>query len=99
MLSETPQGILLSIKVIPKSSMNKICGMENGVLKVKVTSPPDKNLGNEAVINLLSKVFNIAKSSIEIIRGHQSRQKTVCFLHQSKALIEEQLQEILKEIQ
>ena len=96
MLTETPQGTLLKIKVLPKSSMNKICGIENGILKIKVTSPPDKNLANEAVISLLSNAFNLAKSSIEIIKGHQSRQKTICFLHQSQVVIEKKLEEILK---
>lgn len=98
MFKETPQGILATLKVLPKSSVNKICGIENGTLRIKVTSPPDKNLANEAVISLLSKAFKIAKSYIEIVKGHQSRQKTVCFFNQSKKYLEEQLEEILKEI-
>lgn len=99
MLSETSQGILLRIKVTPKSSTNKIYGVENGMLKIRVTSPPDKNLANEAVINVVSKAFDLSKSSIEIIKGHQSRQKTLCFLNQSLNFIEKQLEKILNQMQ
>lgn len=33
---------------------------------------------NKEVIQLLAKHFKVAKSSIEILHGHKSRQKIIC---------------------
>lgn len=97
MLAVTPRGVLLNIKVIPKSAVQKICGQERDYLKIKVTAPPDKNLANEAAIALLSDVLHIPKSHIEIIKGLHSRHKVVCFHHEQHAMIEKKLYDLLKE--
>ncbi|MEI8301122.1 MAG: DUF167 domain-containing protein [Chlamydiota bacterium] len=79
----------MHVKVQPKSSNNQICGLENNALKIKVTSPADKSLANKAVIELLSKELNIAKSTILLIKGAKSNHKTFCFLSEPlESLIE-----------
>jgi uncharacterized protein (TIGR00251 family) len=98
MLTETSEGILLSVKVIPKSSVNKIYAAQQGTLKIKVTAPADKNLANEAVISLMSKALGLAKSSIYILKGAQSKHKTLCILNQSLLEMETQLETILKNL-
>ncbi len=49
--------------------------MEEGRLKIKVTAPPDGGRANEKVVEMLSKVLRIPKSSIVIVRGSTSRIK------------------------
>lgn len=75
---------VLKVKVIPRSSMNKIAGFEGDILKVKVTSAPIEGLANRDLIQLLSKRLRVAKEKIEIISGHTSRVKTVKFHDTSK---------------
>jgi uncharacterized protein (TIGR00251 family) len=75
---------VLKVKVIPRSSMNKIAGFEGDILKVKVTSAPIEGLANRDLIQLLSKRLRVAKEKIEIISGHTSRVKTVKFHNISK---------------
>ncbi len=65
------------LKVIPKSSQNKIEKMEDGSYKVWVTVVPEKGKANRAVIKLLSKYFKVAKSQIEIVGGKTAREKIV----------------------
>ena len=65
------------IKVIPKSSQNKIEKMEDGSYKVWVTVVPEKGKANQAVVKLLSKYFKVAKSQIEIVGGKTAREKIV----------------------
>jgi uncharacterized protein (TIGR00251 family) len=77
-----PQGCRLSIRVTPRASQNKVGGVyvaSDGRewLKVYVTAPAEDNKANDAVIALLAKQLKIAKSDIEIITGHQSRQKVL----------------------
>ena len=76
-ISETDEGLLLSLKVQPKSSANRILGEHGGALKVSVTAAPEKGKANAAVIALLSETLGVPKSAIEIVRGETSRIKTV----------------------
>ena len=45
------------------------------VLKVAVTSPPDKGRANEAVMALLAKAFAVAKREVTLISGATDRRK------------------------
>ncbi|MEW5766438.1 MAG: DUF167 domain-containing protein [bacterium] len=80
-------GIRFKIKVIPRSSVNRIVGPEEGMLRVKVTPPPSEGEANEAVIKLLAKSLGISKSSIMIVSGHHSRIKEI----QIKGITDEEL--------
>ena len=68
----------IQIKVQPKSSQAKIV-LEEGKMRVWVNAPPIDGAANDAIIKLFSKVLKVAKSKIEIIRGHSSREKTLRF--------------------
>ncbi|MFB0521264.1 MAG: DUF167 domain-containing protein [Desulfatiglandales bacterium] len=72
-------GFALKVKLLPRSSMNKIVGFEGDILKVKVKSAPVDGLANQDLIILLSKRLRIPKERIEIISGHKSRSKTIRF--------------------
>jgi len=66
---------ILSVKVLPRSSINKIVGFEGDMLKVKVKSAPVDGLANRDLILVLSKSLKLAKEKVEIISGHRSRLK------------------------
>lgn len=69
--------MIIHVKVIPKSSQNKIIGFENDVLKIKCTTAPEKGKANQAVINLLAKYYDVPKSSITILKGKSSSIKII----------------------
>jgi len=66
-----------TIKIIPKSSENKIIEHYDDFLKIKLCSIPERGKANEELIKFLSKYFKIPKSNIEIVKGHTSRNKIV----------------------
>lgn len=70
---------VVSVKVLPRSSINQIVGFEGDILKVKVKSAPVDGLANRDLILLLSKSVKVAKEKIEIISGHRSRLKKIRF--------------------
>ncbi len=74
---ETKHGIVISVKVIPNAHKNEIVGWEDGRLKMRVTAVPEKGRANEAVEELVAKLFKVSKSSVSVIKGHTSREKTV----------------------
>lgn len=75
MLQETTDGVILSVKLTPKSSKSEIIGIENNELKIRVATVPEKGAANEALIKFLSKKIGVGTSQIEIISGEQSRHK------------------------
>jgi len=76
-IRESGEGLIVSLRVQPKASANKILGEHAGALKVSVTAAPEKGKANAAVVTLLSKELGIPKSSIEIVRGETTRIKTL----------------------
>lgn len=76
MLRETKDGIVITLKISPNASKNVIIKSEEG-LKVKITAQPIDGKANKALIEYLSKQLKIPKSSIEILKGETSKEKTV----------------------
>jgi len=72
---ESSDGMRLPLHVTPKASANRIGGMHNGRLSVKVTAAPEDGKANAAVIKLLSKALGIAASRLEIASGAAARDK------------------------
>lgn len=75
MYKMTKEGIVLSVKIIPKSSRNAIVGWEGEELKIRISAVPEKGEANAELISYLSEFLGIAKSKIEIISGQTSRHK------------------------
>ena len=67
----------IQVKLLPRSSRSQIVGIENNILKVKVTSPPVDGEANKALIKLLAKNLGISKGRVEIVSGKNSRVKTI----------------------
>jgi len=70
-------SVTLSIRIQPRASKNEIIALENGGIKIRLTAPPVDNAANEALVKFLSQLFSVAKSNIEIVSGHTSREKIV----------------------
>jgi len=67
----------LKVYLQPKSSKNELVGPHRDGMKVRVTAAPVEGKANEALLRLLAKEFGVPSSSIEIVRGHRSREKLV----------------------
>ena len=46
-------------------------------MHLRVTAPPQGGRANAAVVALLAKTLGVAKSRLQIVRGHGSRDKLV----------------------
>lgn len=67
----------IRIKLIPNSKINKIIEQSPDFLKIKLSAPAHEGKANSALIDFLSKYFDIAKNKIKIISGFKSRDKKV----------------------
>lgn len=75
----TDEGIIVELKVVPNSSKNGFVlpDTPEQPVKLKVTAQPIENKANKAVIEFLSKYFKIPKTSIMVLRGESSKEKTI----------------------
>lgn len=71
------KGIIIKIKVEPRSSRKGLAGIAGDTVKVKVHSPPVGGAANEELVEVLSEKLGIKKSSIKILRGESSKNKIV----------------------
>ncbi len=69
--------VKISLRVYPNASRNEIVGFTDGVLRVKVSAPPSKGKANRELITFLSRLLRVGKDSINVIKGHTTRNKVV----------------------
>jgi len=67
----------ISLHVYPSASRTEVLGFKDGVLQVKVSSPPTKGKANRQLITLLSQLLGISKASVNIVKGHNIRHKVI----------------------
>lgn len=78
MIKQTKDGLLLNIKISPNSKTNEII-LEEDSAKIKITAQPIEGKANKALTEFLSKKFKIPKTSILIVKGETSKEKTILF--------------------
>jgi len=76
-LAATAAGVILSLKVQPRSSKNQLAGSHDGALKVKLTAPPVDGSANTCCCEFLAKLLRVPVRDIEIVAGATSRHKRV----------------------
>jgi uncharacterized protein (TIGR00251 family) len=65
------------VKVIPRSSLNKVEKLGEGDYKVKLTAPPVDGKANDMLIKVLAEYFDVSKSSIIIAGGKTTHTKII----------------------
>jgi uncharacterized protein len=68
-MTDTAEGVILSVKVVPGSSKTCLAGSIGSMLKVKVAAAPEKGKANECLIGYLADLFGIRKKNVVILSG------------------------------
>ncbi|MGH6873493.1 MAG: DUF167 family protein [Aestuariivirgaceae bacterium] len=79
-LASTAEGLLLRVRVTPKSQRDEVAGVYRGAdgstaLWVRVRAIPEDGKGNKAVIETVAAALGLAKSTIGIRSGETGRNK------------------------
>ena len=77
MISTTPGGVILEVRVIPRAAKSGIAGTRDGALLVRLNAPPVEGAANAELIAVLGKALGVPKRSVEIVAGAQARTKRV----------------------
>ena len=81
----------LDIRVQPRAGRNAI-EIDGERITVRVTAAPESGKANDAVVALLAKRLGVPKRSLQIVRGHKSRDKRIRIDNISSADAIERLQ-------
>ncbi len=76
-LSETPNGVRLSLYVAPRAARSRVAGEYGDRLKLHVAAPPVDGAANKEIVRYLSRLTGVAKSNIRITSGDTGKRKSV----------------------
>ena len=88
------EGLIIRLKISPNASKNENIRSSDGI-KIKITAQPIDGKANKCLVEFISKKYKIPKSSIEIVRGETSKEKTILI----KNLDNDKLEIIQSELQ
>ncbi len=72
-----PGGVRITLRVSPGAAHDRITRDANGLLRVRVTAPPDAGKANAAVIKALAKAWRLPRRDISLIQGTTARTKVL----------------------
>ncbi len=78
MIRKTNEGIIVNLRISPNAKKNEII-KDGDIVKVKITALPIDGKANKALVEFFAKNFKIPKTSIEILKGETSKEKTILF--------------------
>ena len=80
-IKKCKNGIQFSAYILPRSSQNKISGLHDKALKIKLTSPPVDGEANKMLVKFLAKTLKMAPANIIIVSGATGRNKSILVEH------------------
>ena len=80
-LRHTKDGVILPVRLTPKSARDEISGVEDfggeTVLKARVRALPEHGRANVALKRLVATWLEVPPSSVKVAQGGKSRRKQV----------------------
>ena len=78
---ETTHGATFMVRVAPRASRTAIAGVmgdgDEAAVKIALQAPPVEGRANAALIEFLSELLGVPRSSIEVASGQSGRNKRI----------------------
>ena len=74
-LRDTPDGVALLVKVIPRAGVTRLSGTRDGRLLVRLGAAPVDGAANAALIAFLAAILKTPARNITLTDGARSRNK------------------------
>lgn len=75
MIEAVEHGVVLRVRVVPRSGRAGIAGVRDGACLIRVNAAPVDGSANDELIELLSDRLGVPRRAITILSGDRSRQK------------------------
>ena len=70
-------AIVIDVRVIPRAAQSGLAGTRDGVVTVRLHSPPVDGAANAELVEVLSAALGVPKRAIAIVAGQRGRLKKV----------------------
>ena len=91
-LHDSKGGSALAVRVTPRSRKNEIVEvMDNGTVRIRLTTSPDKQEMNRALIEFLAQVLEVPSNRIEIVAGESGREKLVSIIDLDASTVQQRV--------
>ena len=77
MITATPTGVEITIRVIPRARKTEMAGTRGEALLVRLAAPPVEGAANAALVTWLARCLDVRAGAIHILSGQHSRNKRV----------------------
>ena len=72
---DTPEGVIVNVKAVPRSSKAGLDGLLGDAVKVRVRSAPVDGKANKELVAVLADAFGLPKASVAFKSGETSKTK------------------------
>ena len=97
MLSGTPDGTLLKLRVTPGAKKSEIMGEAGGRLRIRLQAPPVEGKANRELVRFIARELGLKKNRVALAGGEKSREKTVLLIDLPLPEAQARLQSVLGE--
>lgn len=73
----TAAEVRFAVRLTPRGGGDRIDGVVDGALRVRVAAPPVDEAANRALLRLLAREMGVPPSAVRIVSGTTARSKTV----------------------
>ena len=90
-LTESGDGVVLSLHVQPGAKKTEVVGLHGGALKIRLAAPPVDGKANECLLEYVADTLNVPKRQVTLVSGLSSRSKLVAVVGMTAEEIERRL--------
>jgi uncharacterized protein (TIGR00251 family) len=74
-IQESPTGVSVRVRVIPRAQRSEIVGIKDGAVVVRLNAPPVDGKANEVLLEVMVRKLGVRKSQVQLTSGEKSRNK------------------------
>ena len=90
-LTESGDGVVLSLHVQPGAKKTEVVGLHGDALKIRLAAPPVEGKANECLLEYVADTLNVPKRQVTLVSGLSSRSKLVAVVGMGMEEIERRL--------
>jgi uncharacterized protein (TIGR00251 family) len=76
-IESTPEGVVIAVRVIPRSGRSGVAGTRGGALLVRLNAPPVEGAANDELVEVIAAALGVPRRAVTIVSGERSRAKRV----------------------
>jgi len=76
-VEENTDGVVLTVRVVPRSSRSEFAGIHDDAVKLRITAPPVEGKANAECVRVIADLFGVKKKQVTIVSGHTAKTKRI----------------------